>query len=351
MKHRKLSLGVKPDDALDTEQRRVADLPIYERILPTRPNTVAIVVFDGLTIFEFAAACEIFDPLPEVPDFYRLILCSPSHRPVNGRLGVRVAATHGLAALGQADTIVVPPKVGGEPAPQAVLDALRGAHRRGARILSLCTGAFTLAAAGLLDGRRATTHWRHTDRLARQFPNVQVDPDVLYIDDGDILTSAGSTASIDLCLHVVRKDFGADVAAMVARGLVVPLQRQGGQAQYIETPIPDIPGRDPFSAALAWAQGHLGEALSVEVLASKAAMSPRTFARRFRSATGTTPHQWVTAQRVQLAQRVLETTDLSVDVVAERSGFGSAANLRQHFSRLLHTNPNGYRQSFGLRAS
>ena len=198
---------------------------------------MAVVVFDGLTLFEFAVACEIFGPQPDVPDWYRLILCSPGRRPVKSQMGTSVTATHGLAALEQADTIVVPPGRGGEPAPAAVLEALRGAHRRGARILSLCTGAFTLGAAGLLDGRRATTHWRFTDRLARQFPETEVDPDVLYVGDDHILTSAGSAASIDLCLHVVRRDFGADTAARVARALVVPPQRQGGQAQYIETPL------------------------------------------------------------------------------------------------------------------
>ena len=312
---------------------------------------MALVVFDDLAVFEFAAACEVFGSDPPVPGWYRLIVCSPGGEAVRAQFGVRVDATHDLSALRRADMVVVPPRHATELMPAEVLQALRDAHRRGARILSLCTGAFTLAAAGLLDGRRATTHWRYAERLARQYPDIEVDPDVLYIDAGDVLTSAGSAASIDLCLHVVRSDFGADVATAVARGMVVPPHRDGGQAQYIETPLPEVSGSDPVAEALSWAQSHLGDALTVEALAGRAAMSPRTFARHFRGATGTTPHQWITTQRVLFAQRLLETTDLSVDVVAERSGLGTAANLRQHFSRVVRTTPNGYRRAFRVSAA
>ena len=194
--------------------------------------------------------------------------------------------------------------------PDAVLDALRRAHARGARLLSLCTGAFVLGAAGLLDGRRATTHWRHTDEFARRFPAVKVDPGVLYVAEDNVMTSAGTAASVDLCLHVVRLDYGADVANAVARRMVVPPHRDGGQAQFIDAPIAAESGGDPLSDAMAWAIEHLDETLAVEDLAGRSAMTPRTFARRFRATTGTTPHQWLLNQRVLLAQRLLETSDM-----------------------------------------
>jgi transcriptional regulator GlxA family with amidase domain len=210
----------------------------------------------------------------------------------------------------------------------------------------VCTGAFILAAAGLLDGRTVTTHWAHADDLARQYPLVDVNPDVLYVDDGDILTSAGTAAGIDLCLHVVRQDFGAEIANSVARRMVVPPHRDGGQAQFVDEPLPDLASSDPFTETLVWIQEHLDQPISVEHLAQLAAMSPRTFARRFRATTGTTPHHWLIRQRVLLAQRLLETTDHSVELVASRCGFGTATNLRQHFQRLVCTTPNGYRRTF-----
>jgi transcriptional regulator GlxA family with amidase domain len=203
-----------------------------------------------------------------------------------------------------------------------------------------------LAEAGLLDGRRATTHWAHAEEFAAQFPAVKLDPGVLYVDEGDVLTSAGTAAGIDLCLHVVRNDFGADVANAVARRMVVPPHRDGGQAQYVDDPMPDGPGADLFGETMAWLQEHLGEPLTVEDLAHRSAMSPRTFARRFRATTGTTPMQWVLRQRVLLAQRLLETTDEPVDRVAELAGFGSPAALRQHFNRMVRTSPTAYRRTF-----
>jgi transcriptional regulator GlxA family with amidase domain len=249
-----------------------------------------------------------------------------------------------LAALRRADTIVVP--ACSDDPPPALLDALRRAHRRGARILSLCTGAFTLAAAGLLDGRRATTHWAHADELAARYPAVQVDPSVLYVDDGDILTSAGTAAGVDLCLHVIRLDYGAEVANAVARRMVVPPHRDGGQAQFVDTPVPEQSGSEPFADTLEWLQHHLDDVITVEDLARRAAVSPRTFARRFRATTGTTPHQWMVRQRVLLAQRLLETTDAPIEAVAQLSGFGSATNLRQHFQRQVRTSPLAYRRTF-----
>jgi transcriptional regulator GlxA family with amidase domain len=214
----------------------------------------------------------------------------------------------------------------------------------------VCSGAFVLAAAGLLDGRRATTHWMYTDDLAAMYPEVKVDPDVLYVDEGDVLTSAGTAAGIDLCLHVVRQDFGAEIANAVARRMVVPPHRDGGQAQFVDEPVPDGPGIDLFGDTLAFMQEHLDEPLSVDDLAARAAMSPRTFARRFRASTGTTPHKWLVRQRVLLAQRLLETTDLPIDRVAERCGFGSAAGLREHFSRQVRTSPLSYRRTFRASA-
>jgi len=216
-------------------------------------------------------------------------------------------------------------------------------------MLSLCGGAFILAEAGLLNGRRAATHWAECDELARRYPELAVDPGVLFVDEGDILTGAGSAAGIDLCLHIVRQDYGSEVATRLARQLVVPPQRDGGQAQYIDVPLPSLDESDLLSETIAWMQCHLDEQLAVEDVAARAAMSPRTFARRFQAATGTTPHRWLQAQRVKLAQRLLETTDLPVEVVAAKSGFSTAGNLRKHFGRTVHTSPQAYRQAFGHR--
>jgi transcriptional regulator GlxA family with amidase domain len=213
-------------------------------------------------------------------------------------------------------------------------------------VLSLCTGAFILAAAGLLDGHAATTHWSECAELARRFPRVRVDPGVLYTDEGDVLTSAGSAASLDLCLHVVQRDYGTEIAARVARDLVVPLHRPGGQAQYIETPMPSLRDSDLFAETIGWLRGHLDEPVTVSDLAARSAMSPRTFARRFLASTGTTPLAWIVRERLRLAQRMLETSDLPVEVVARTSGFGSPDNLRKHFSRELRTNPQAYRRTF-----
>jgi transcriptional regulator GlxA family with amidase domain len=212
--------------------------------------------------------------------------------------------------------------------------------------MSECSGAFALAHAGLLDGLRATTHWMYTDRLATRFPNIDVDPDVLYVDAGQILTSAGTAAGIDLCLHVVRLDHGVEVANAVARRMVVPPHRDGGQAQFVEAPVGAGDGTDPLAATLDWALAHLDEPLTVEDMARRALMSPRTFARRFRAVTGTTPLQWLLRQRILNAQRLLESTDLPVELIAQRSGFGSASVLRTHFKRMLDTSPLTYRRAF-----
>jgi transcriptional regulator GlxA family with amidase domain len=233
-----------------------------------------------------------------------------------------------------------------ERPPEALLEALRQAVARGARVMSVCTGAFVLAAAGLLDGRRATTHWREAGILAERYPAVDVDPNVLYIDDGLVLTSAGTAAGIDLCLHLLRLEHGATVANAVARRMVVPPHRDGGQAQYIETPMVDHHRGDDLTAVLAWAQANLEQSLTVADLARRANMSDRTFARRFVAVAGTTPHQWLTAQRVEMAQRLLEETEHGVEVVAQQTGFGTAAMLRHHFSHHRGISPQLYRRTF-----
>ena len=316
-------------------------------------HTVAAVVANGLSPFEFAVACEVFgiDRSKDagVP-WYRFVVCAASPPPITALTGFTIDTAHGLEGLRRADTIVVPAADYAEDN-EELLEALRRAHDRGARILSVCSGAFILAAAGLLDGRRATTHWMHTEELARRYPKVMLDAGVLYVDDGDILTSAGTAAGIDLCLHVVRLDYGAEIANMVARRMVVPPHRDGGQAQFVDQPLPDLPADDPFTETLVWIQEHLGEALSVNDLAARSAMSPRTFARKFRATAGTTPHQWLLRQRIMMSQRLLETTDLSIDVIAERCGLGTATNMRQHFQHIVRTAPNSYRRTFQERAA
>ncbi len=313
-----------------------------------RPQ-MAVVVGPRMSLFEFSAVWDVFGVDPEVGvPWYQVTLCSSSPPPVPLSVpGVVITDVSPLRALRRAETIVVPPMA--LPSPET-LTALRQAHARGARILSLCTGAFVLAAAGLLDGRRATTHWASAEQLAEMYPAIDVDPRVLYVDNGDILTSAGSAACLDLCLHVVRQDFGADVANAVARQMVVPPHRAGGQAQFVTTAIRDVTEADPFSDALQWAAANLGEPLSVELLAHRAAMSTRTFARHFGATVGATPHQWILQQRLVLAQRLLETTDLPVDRVAEECGLGTATNLRMRFQQSIGTTPTAYRRTFRAQA-
>jgi len=309
-----------------------------------------VVLLDGTSALEPAVADDFLGEawgrelgLP----WYRYATCSPHPGPV--RIGgLRVLPDHGLEALARADTVLVPasPDVDA-PSDPALLDALRRAHRRGARLVSFCTGAFVLAEAGLLDGRRATTHWAHTDDFRARFPAVRLDPAVLYVDDGDVLTAAGSAASIDLALHLIRTDFGAEIANTVARLQVVPPHRRGGQAQYVRQPVePAATAGDPWGATLEWALTQLHRPLPVTELAGRAALSPRHFTRLFQDRTGTTPHQWLITQRMALAQRLLESTDQPVDQVAGASGFGTGTSLRQHFRRQLGTTPLAYRRTF-----
>jgi transcriptional regulator GlxA family with amidase domain len=319
---------------------------------PRAEGSVAIVVRDGVTAFELGIACEVFgnswSAVFGVP-WYRSFICGAAPGPVTVDAGFQMLAEYGAERIESADTVVVLPTVSAEGTDPRIPDALRQAHARGGRIVSLCTGAFALAAAGLLDGRRATTHWTECSELARRYPKVTVDPGVLFVDGGDILTSAGSAAGIDLCLHVVRKDYGTEIATQLARQLVVPPQRDGGQAQYIDAPMPELDTSSLFADTVSWLQEHMNEAVTVEDLAARSIMSPRTFARRFLASTGTTPYQWLLRQRVQLAQRLLEMSDLPIDVVAEQSGFSTAANLRKHFSRTVHTSPQAYRRTFQER--
>ncbi|MGB6454487.1 MAG: helix-turn-helix domain-containing protein [Streptosporangiaceae bacterium] len=312
-------------------------------------HTVAIVVSDGVTLLELGVACEVFGgswaAMFGVP-WYRSFVCAINPGPVTVDAGFQILAADGVERILDADTVVVLPVVPDGRVPAGVPEVLRQAHARGSRIVSLCTGAFALAAAGLLDGRRATTHWTECDRLARQHPKVTVDPGVLFVDEGDVLTSAGSAAGIDLCLHLVRKDYGTEIATQLARQLVVPPQRDGGQAQYIDAPMPDLDSSSLFASTVRWLQEHLDGPITVEDLAARSAMSPRTFARRFLASTGTTPYRWLLRERIQLAQRLLEMSELTIDSIAQKSGFSTAANLRKHFSRAVHTSPQAYRRTF-----
>ena len=321
---------------------------------PARRHAVVALIAHGVAPFELGVACEVFGiQRPELADpWYRFVVCSADPPPIRTSWGsFSVTDVSPLRALERADTVVIPAWPSRWEGSHEVLAALRRAHGRGARILTVCTGAFLAARAGLLDGLPATTHWMHADELARRFPSVDVRPDVLYVDAGQVMTSAGSAAGIDLCLHVVRQDHGAEVANAVARRMVVPPQRQGGQAQFAEAPVPACPADDPLAAVVDWAVANLDQDLPLEVLAARAAMSPRTFARRFRSATGTTPLQWVLRQRVLLAQRVLETTEEPVERVARRVGFGSATVLREHFGRQVGTTPHAYRRAFRAKSA
>lgn len=330
---------------------------MFAKILPMPPaldpRRVAVAVYDGLATFEFGIAVEVFGlrrPELRVP-WYRFQVCAVERGPIRARGGFAIKAAAGLGALARSGTIVIPGwrRIDERP-PDAFLRALVAAHARGARILTICSGAFVLAHAGLLDGRRATTHWLYSDLLAQRFPRITVEPDVLFVDEGAILTSAGSAAGIDLCLHVVRRDYGAEVAGLVARRMVMAPQREGGQAQYVPAVVAPTP-ESSLAPLLEWILRRLAQPLTVAQLARRAAMSPRTFARRFREATGTTPYKWILHQRVIAAQQRLETSRDPVDRVAEVVGLQTAATLRHHFARLLRTSPSAYRRRFTRRAS
>jgi transcriptional regulator GlxA family with amidase domain len=321
-------------------------------------KNVAAVVLDGFSPFELSLTYEVFGVdrsdggLP--PYEFAMVAAEPG--PLRGDAGFTIDGAAGLDRLERADLVVVVPAdehVGRGPrqdVPPELLSALRRTVRRGARVLSVCSGAFVLGAAGLLDGRRCTTHWRYARDLARRHPAATVDPAVLYVDADPVITSAGSAAGIDACLYLIRKEQGANVANGIARRMVVPPHRDGGQAQYLERPLPDGPA-DTLAGILSWMERNLDQPMTVAGLAERAHMSDRTFARRFRQETGTTPKRWLTGQRVLLAQELLEHTDEGVDTVAARTGFGSAAVLRHHFHSCRDITPDAYRRTFRGRES
>ncbi|KZB88586.1 AraC family transcriptional regulator [Amycolatopsis regifaucium] len=313
-------------------------------------STVALAATDGMLQFELSIANEVFGTgLPGFTgSWYELTVCGSAAVKVGRFL---LEPDHGLDQLARADTVIVPGWADIDVDPPAdLVDAVRAAHEAGARVASLCTGAFVLAAAGLLDGRRATTHWAHTDVLATRHPLVEVDPDVLYVDNGSVLTSAGKAAAMDLCLHLVRSDHGSAIANTIARRLVVPPHRAGGQAQFVTAPVPDQDDH-PLGDLLPWVTERLDRPLTVEDLARRANMSSRNLARHFRSATGTTPLRWLLTQRIRRAQELLERTDDSVDMIAEATGMGTAATLRRHFNQAVGVPPDSYRRTFRARTT
>ncbi|PSL06823.1 transcriptional regulator GlxA family with amidase domain [Haloactinopolyspora alba] len=298
-------------------------------------------------LYETAIAAEIFgvdrSDLSRTGDWYRFAVCTADGAPARWLPDV---PTRSFAALADADLVVVPSASDLDQEPRAdLLAALRRAHHAGARIAALCTGAFVVAAAGLLDGRAATTHWMHADVLATRYPRVDVRPDVLYVDDGPVLTSAGKTAALDLCLHLVHRDHGASAANGLARRLVVPAHRPGGQAQFIDPPH-DPQVTDGLGAALEWARGHLDRPITIRELADRAALSTRQLARRMRAEVGAAPLAWLQQQRIVRAQELLERTDASIEQIASRCGMGTAGTLRRHFSRVTGVSPTTYRTAF-----
>jgi transcriptional regulator GlxA family with amidase domain len=324
-------------------------------------KNVAVVILNGFTPFELGVLCEVFgvdrtdDGLPAY-DFAVVSGETASGAgepaPLTSSVGFTVSTPYGLDRLQEADLVAVSAVGDGHlqtytssqfPAP--LIDALRATVDRGARVLSVCNGAFVLGAAGLLDGRHCTTHWRHAPDLARAHPSAIVNPDVLYVDEDPVITSAGTAAGIDACLHLVRKEQGSRVANGIARRMVIPPHRDGGQAQYVDRPVA-VPACDTLGEVISWMQRHLGEPVTIRQLATRARMSERTFARRFVQETGTTPLRWLTGQRILLAQELLEETTETVDVIADRAGFGNAATLRHHFRAWRGTTPQAYRHAF-----
>ncbi|MFG2567825.1 GlxA family transcriptional regulator [Streptomyces sp. NPDC048567] len=312
-------------------------------------NNVAALMLDDVHPFELGVLCEVFglDRSDEGLPVHDFAVVSGEGPELRTHAGFTISTPYGLDRLEEADLVAVPAgsRFGDREFPEEVLAALRRAVERGARVLSVCSGAYLLGAAGLLDGRRCTTHWRHADDLARRFPEAAVEPDVLYVEDGPVTTSAGTAAGIDACLHLVRQAYGPAAANTIARRMVVPPHRDGGQAQYIQRPLPRT-RCDTVGDTLAWMERHLDREMTVEQLADRAHMSPRTFARRFQQETGTTPYRWLLRQRVLLAQHLLETSDETIDTIADRTGFGTAAALRHQFVRALDTTPQAYRRTF-----
>lgn len=312
-------------------------------------KTVAAVLVDQVAPFEFGVLCEVFgiDRTEEgVPPIEFRVCGERPGEPLRTSVGAMLIPELGLDAVAGADLVAVPAATIRGEYSEAVLETLRKAEANGSTIMSVCSGAFILGAAGLLDGRHCTTHWRHGQELLDRFPTILLDPDVLFVDDGNIITSAGTAAGIDACLHLVRRELGSGAANVIARRMVVPPQRDGGQRQYVELPVPECTA-DSLAPLLSWLLDNLKIEHSVGELASRANMSERTFARRFVAETGTTPNKWLTMQRVLHARQLLEDTNLAVEEVAEESGFGSAALLRHHFNKIVGVPPKDYRRTFG----
>jgi AraC family transcriptional activator FtrA len=332
-------------------------LPYIVKIMTntiTAPNLanplVVAVAYDGLCLFEFGVAVEVFGQYrPEMgEDWYRFAVAGIEAGDLRATGGVRVVVDGEIDLFDEAGTIIMPGWRGvDEPVPDALIQALRRAHDRGARILSICSGVFVLAATGLLAGRQATTHWRYTELLRARHPDIEILSDVLYVDAGAILTSAGSAAGIDLCLHLIRRDFGTDAANKVARRLVIPPHRDGGQAQFVERAVPVPHERARLGPLLDRMRQEARGDFSIAALANAAGMSARTFLRRFEAATGTTPAKWLLAERLAKAREMLETSTLTIEEIADSSGFGAAATLRHHFRRHYSTTPAAYRAMFG----
>ncbi|MBB5105172.1 transcriptional regulator GlxA family with amidase domain [Streptomyces spectabilis] len=310
-------------------------------------TNVAAYAPPGVGMLAVGVVAEVFAPHGEGLPAFDFALCADRPGPVTTDVGVPVTVAHGLDRLARADLLIALPSAGFRTPPgPAVLDALTAAHERGALVAAHCVGAFALAAAGLLDGRRATTHWRFAELLARRHPDVSVESDSLYVDEGHIVTGAGAAAGFDMCLHLLRREHGAATANAVARDMVLPSHRDGGQAQYLAAPVPEDARDERLADVLAWARAHLHEPLPVAELARRATMSKRSFARRFTAATGTTPHAWLRNLRLSAAEELLETTDLPIEEIARRVGYGSAAVLREQFVRRRGVPPRSYRRSF-----
>lgn len=311
-------------------------------------HTIACLALPQMAPFEFGVICEVFGIDRREhggPTFdFHVVAADPG--PVRTKLGFDIVVSEGLEAARSADLVAVPASLIAEPPDERILDVIREAVARGAWVLSVCSGAFTLGHAGVLEGRRATTHWMYTDLMAEMFPDTEIDADVLFVQDGKVVTGAGTAAGIDAALHVVRTELGQSAANVIARRMVVPPQRDGGQSQFIQTPVVEARS-DSFAQITEWMVEHLDEDLTVDRLARKALMSPRTFARKFRAETGTTPNAWLNRQRLLRAQQLLEETDLTLEEVARETGFGAAAVMRHHFLKVLQTTPTAYRRLFG----
>lgn len=318
-------------------------------------HRVVVLALDGVYPFELSIPVRLFGSAVTTggEPLYEVLTCSIDGGQVRTNADFAVAVEHGLEIVGTAETLIIPPCAYGTDdrdwLPEPLAEAFRDL-RPGTRIVSICTASYVLAVAGLLDGRPATTHWKEAGRFQRMFPKVKVDPDVLFVDDGDVLTAAGVAAGIDLCMHIVRRDHGSEIANRVARRCVVPPWREGGQAQFIERPVPE-PEAATTSATRAWALEHLHRPISLSELAGHARMSVRTFSRRFRDEVGMTPGTWLTQQRVERARRLLETTDLPVDRIADEAGFGTAASMRQHLVATIGVPPSTYRHTFRTGAA